>query len=130
MTYTEVKERADQLAAGFIELGLKRGDRIGIWAPNCSSWYVTMFAAARLGLVTCALDPEYKAREVEYCLKKANVKILVTADGYGFQNYYKSLREIFPELDSSKIGELNSKSVPSLKSVIVDSEKKYRLHIL
>lgn len=126
MSYPEVKERADQFAAGLIELGLKRGDRIGIWAPNCSSWYVTMFAAARLGLITVGLDPEYKAREVEYCLKKADIKLLVTAEGYGSQNYYQSLREIFPELDSQKSGNLSCKSVPGLKSVIVDSEKRHK----
>ncbi len=48
-TYSELKERAESLAAGLLSLGLQRGDRVGIWAPNCSEWAVTQFATAKPG---------------------------------------------------------------------------------
>ena len=43
--------QSDQLAAGLVELGIKRGDRVGIWAPNCLEWWFTQYGAARAGII-------------------------------------------------------------------------------
>jgi fatty-acyl-CoA synthase len=43
--------QADKAAAGLRSLGLKRGDRIGIWGPNSYEWLLTQWAAARIGLI-------------------------------------------------------------------------------
>lgn len=50
-TFWELRSEIDHLAAGFVEMGLKPGDRVGIWGPNSYEWYLTQFAAARAGLV-------------------------------------------------------------------------------
>lgn len=121
MTFDEIKQRVDQLAAGFIELGLKRGDRIGIWAPNNSHWFLTFFAAARAGLVSVGLNPAYKQQEIEFCLKKAKIKAIIAPEGFRAQNYYNTLNEIVPELKDSKIGSLKSQNVSDLKYVIIDA---------
>lgn len=125
MTFNEVKEKADQLAAGFQELGLKRGDRLGIWAPNNSHWFLSFYAAARAGLVTVGLNPFYKTHEIEYCLKKAKVKALVAPEVLDNQNYYDVLKTICPELnDSQGSVHLKSKNLTDLSYVIIDSNKK------
>lgn len=50
-TFAELKGDIDRLAAGFISLGLRRGDRIGIWGPNTYEWFITQFAVGKAGLV-------------------------------------------------------------------------------
>lgn len=118
--------QADRLASGLIEIGLLPGDHIGIWSPNTSSWVVAMMAAARAGLVTVGLNPAYQIPEVEYCLKKVNVKAVIAAESFKTQNFYGMLKEILPELDECKPGELMSKRLPSLRSVILNTTKQLR----
>src|SRR5690606_40826785 len=60
LSYRELLERSDALAAGLAGLGLTRGDRIGIWSPNCAEWTLTQFAAARLGLILVTINPAYR----------------------------------------------------------------------
>ena len=59
-TFLEVKKDAEQLGAGLINLGLQKGDRLGIWGPNSYQWYQTQMAAAKAGLVLVNVNPGYK----------------------------------------------------------------------
>ncbi len=72
-SYAELKHRVDLLAGGLISLGLKPGDRIGIWAPNCAEWAVTQFASAKAGLILVNINPAYRLAELEFCLKKVGL---------------------------------------------------------
>src|SRR5579872_2434029 len=67
-TYSELKRRVDALAGAFIAMGFACGDRIGIWAPNCSEWLVTQYGAAKAGLILVNLNPAYRRAEIEYAL--------------------------------------------------------------
>ncbi|XP_055678072.1 medium-chain acyl-CoA ligase ACSF2, mitochondrial-like [Lutzomyia longipalpis] len=125
LTYQQIKTEADSLAAGFHCIGLKRGDRLGIWAPNVASWPVVMFAAARAGLILVALNPAYEATEMEFCLRKVGVKALVTSESFRSQDYYEKLQQIVPELISSDPGRIKCKKLPSLASILIDSEKNF-----
>ena len=60
-TFTQIRDEAEALAAGFLELGMEPGDRVGIWGPNTHQWYVTQFAAAKAGLVLVNINPAYQA---------------------------------------------------------------------
>ena len=75
-TYRELRERANDLAGGLMALGLKPGERIGIWSPNNSEWVVTQFATAKAGLVLVNINPAYRAAELQYALRKAGCKAL------------------------------------------------------
>ena len=123
-TFTQIRDEAESLAAGFLELGMEPGDRVGIWGPNTHQWYVTQFAAAKAGLVLVNINPAYQASELRYCLNKVWVKCLVAADSFKTQDYYKLLAEIMPELVTSAPGGLDSQAVPSLKSVVMMSDKQ------
>src|ERR1700737_4892514 len=68
--YGELGERVDALAAGLLALGLGRGDRVAIWAPNCAEWVLTQFATAKTGLILVTVNPAYRLSEVEYTLYK------------------------------------------------------------
>lgn len=111
------------MAAGLLKIGLQRGDRLGLWAPNIFEWHITKMACARLGLVLVALNPAYQAPEMEYCLNKVGIKAVVCAHKHKTQNYYELLEKIAPELGRSEPGKLESSKAPTLKSVVVITEE-------
>ncbi|KAB7505739.1 Acyl-CoA synthetase family member 2, mitochondrial [Armadillidium nasatum] len=118
-TFSQVKEESEKLAAGFLALGFKRGDRIGIWGPNSYEWYLMEFAAAKAGLILVNINPSYRSGELKYCLNKVSVKGIVCATKFKTSDYYKMLNEIAPELSSSPAGQLTTKDIPNLKTVIM-----------
>ncbi|XP_055710383.1 medium-chain acyl-CoA ligase ACSF2, mitochondrial-like [Phlebotomus papatasi] len=124
-TYGQLKMEADRLAAGFQAIGLARGDRLGIWAPNVAMWPVVMFAAARAGLILVALNPAYEAPEMEYCMQKVGIKALVTSETFRNRHYYEKLLQIVPDLDKFSPGQIHNKKLPFLQSVIINSEKNF-----
>ncbi len=124
-TFTQIRDEAEALAAGFLELGMEPGDRVGIWGPNTHQWYVTQFAAAKAGLVLVNINPAYQAGELRYCLNKVGVRCLVAADRFKTQDYHKMLAEIMPELETSAPGSLDSEAVPSLRTVVMMSDKQH-----
>ena len=77
-TWDELAETVDALAAGLLALGLKKGDRIGIWSPNRWEWLLTQFATARIGLVLVNINPAYRLTELEYALNKVGCSALIT----------------------------------------------------
>src|SRR5246127_3650353 len=73
-TFAELAARAENLAAGLLALGLRPGDRIGIWSPNNSEWVLTQFASAKAGLILVNINPAYRITELEYALNKVGCK--------------------------------------------------------
>jgi fatty-acyl-CoA synthase len=117
-SYAELKHRVDLLAAGLLSLGLKPGDRIGIWAPNCAEWAVTQFASAKAGLILVNINPAYRLSELEFCLKKVGCRALIAAERLKNSDYLAMLRALAPELDSCTVNNLTSARLPQLKLVI------------
>jgi fatty-acyl-CoA synthase len=117
-SYAELKHRVDLLAAGLLSLGLKPGDRIGIWAPNCAEWAVTQFASAKAGLILVNINPAYRLSELEFCLKKVGCRALIAAERLKNSDYLSMLRALAPELDSCTVNNLTSARLPQLKLVI------------
>src|SRR5690349_21219836 len=117
-TYEEFASRVDQLAAGFLALGLKSGERVGVWAPNCAEWTLVQFATARVGLIQVNINPAYRLSEVEYTLKKVGVKALVCTEKFKSSEYVGMISELVPEIPNFKPGELKSARLPDLKYVI------------
>src|SRR6267154_2918494 len=117
-TYGDLKSHVNEFAAGLSRLGLIRGDRIGIWAPNCVEWTVTQYAAAKLGLILVNLNPAYRVTEIEFALNKAGCRALVLADRFKASDYIQMLRTLAPELASSVPGKLKAERLPHLEIVI------------
>ncbi len=117
-TWAELAQRADELAAGLLALGLMPGDRVGIWAPNCSEWALTQFATARAGLVLVNVNPAYRRSELEYALNKVGCKALVLAPALKTSNYLAIVNDLAPELATSAPGQLQAKALPHLRWVI------------
>uniref|UniRef100_A0A1B0CPA1 Medium-chain acyl-CoA ligase ACSF2, mitochondrial n=1 Tax=Lutzomyia longipalpis TaxID=7200 RepID=A0A1B0CPA1_LUTLO len=125
-TYGELLEKADCLAAGFQCLGLEKGDRVAILAPNVSMWPIVFYSAARAGLILVSLNPTFNSQKIAEWLNKVKAKVLVASEQFGSEyNYYEKLLETMPELRTSHGGKIQSKAIPSLSTIIIDSEKNY-----
>ncbi|XP_058447932.1 medium-chain acyl-CoA ligase ACSF2, mitochondrial isoform X2 [Malaya genurostris] len=127
LTYSEVLEKVDRLAASFYQLGLQKGDRVGIWAPNGTQFYLSTLAAARAGMISVVINPAYQVPEIEYALNKVGIKAIIANENFRTQQYYGMLTQLAPELASCNPGELKSTKLPSLSAVIIDSEQNSRL---
>jgi fatty-acyl-CoA synthase len=122
-TYKEFLEDVDQAARMFLAMGVKKGDHVAIWATNDPQWFITFWAAVRIGAVLVTVNTAYKIHEAEYLLRQSDAHTLVLIDGYKDSNYIEILNEICPELARSEPGKLNAARLPVLKNVIsVDSK--------
>ena len=117
-TWSELAERVDALAAGFLALGLERGARIGIWSLNRPEWTLTQFAAAKAGLILVTINPAYRLSELEFALAKVGCSAIVTATAFKTSNYMEMLTALLPELATSPPGELRAARLPKLRTVI------------
>ena len=117
-SYGEYRERVNELASGLLTLGIKKGDRVGIWAPNCYEWCLSQFATAKIGAILVCINPAYRTFELEFALNKSGCLALVTAQRYLTSNYAGMLAELAPELSTAVPGKLNAARLPHLKHVI------------
>nr|CAD7267607.1 unnamed protein product [Timema shepardi] len=125
LTFQQLREQSDRLAAGLLQLGLEPGDRLGLWIPNIAEWFIVNFAAARAGLILVNINPANQSAELKYCLNKVGIKALITVDKFKTQRYPELISAIVPEVTSAQQGDIRSDHVPSLKSVIVISEDQF-----
>jgi fatty-acyl-CoA synthase len=117
-SYGELRSRVDALAAGLLGLGLERGERLGIWAPNCAQWVVTQFAAAKSGIVLVNINPAYRLPELEYVLNHAGCRGLLLATRFKTSDYLEMIGELAPEAARARPGELHAARVPDLRFLI------------
>jgi fatty-acyl-CoA synthase len=125
LTYSELRQRVDQLAAGLLVLGLEPGDRIGIWSPNNTEWVLTQFATAKIGLILVNINPAYQISELDYALNKVKCEALILAEQFKTSSYLAMLRELAPELASARPGALAAQRLPSLRTVVVLSDSSH-----
>jgi fatty-acyl-CoA synthase len=123
-SYRALKERVDGFAAGLLALGLRPGERIGIWSPNNAEWVVAQFATAKAGLILVNINPAYRLAELEYALNKAGCAALITAARFKTSDYLGMLGELSPELAAAYPGELQSARLPNLRLVITIGAEK------
>jgi fatty-acyl-CoA synthase len=90
-SWRELARRADELAAGLLTLGLERGDRIGIWSPNCAEWALTQFASAKIGLVLTTINPAYRSAELAFTIDKVGMRAVVAAERFKTSDYLAML---------------------------------------
>lgn len=102
LTFSELIRRADRLAAGLTKLGLKPGDRLGIWGPNDVEWMITFMSAVRAGFILVAMNPSYQLDELVYCVQKVGVKAVISPENLKTQDYPRMLlaaRQTCPSLE-------------------------------
>ncbi|MGB6066170.1 MAG: AMP-binding protein [Desulfomonilaceae bacterium] len=100
LTFKEVDERSDHVAAGLLNLGFQKGDRIGIIALNQPEWVYTYFAAAKIGAVVVGLSVRYRETELNYILNHSKARAIVTLASAGDMNYVQFFRELKERIPS------------------------------
>jgi len=99
LTYAELGEQVDRLARGLHALGLRKGDRLGIWAPNCAEWVLVQFATARLGVILVNVNPAYRSTELGFALRHSGCRMLVAAPAFKGSDYRAMVAEVRGDLD-------------------------------
>ena len=84
-------------------MGIVKGDRVGIWAPNCAEWTLTQYATAKIGAILVNINPAYRTRELEFVLNQSGSTLLVAAERLKTSDYAAMIAEVrprCPELDA------------------------------
>jgi fatty-acyl-CoA synthase len=118
-TYSEFREDVDTFARALITLGVKRGDKVAIWATNVPAWFLTFWATTKIGAVLVTVNTAYKIHEAEYLLRQSDTHTLVMIEGHKDSDYAGIVRELCPELAGHTPGEpLHARRLPFLRNVI------------
>ncbi|MEC3952596.1 AMP-binding protein [Nocardia sp. CDC153] len=96
-TYREFTAEVDALALGLLAAGIGKGDRVGIWAPNCPQWTLTQYATAKIGAILVNINPAYRAHELRYVLRQAGIRMLVAAPAFKTSDYAAMIEQVRPE---------------------------------
>ncbi|MFD5248997.1 AMP-binding protein [Amycolatopsis sp. NPDC058340] len=96
-TYTELAAEVDALALGLLDLGIAKGDRVGIWSPNRWEWTCVQYATAKIGAILVNINPAYRSHELEYVLNQAGIKLIVAANSFKTSDYAGMIAEAGPK---------------------------------
>jgi fatty-acyl-CoA synthase len=116
--FSQLEWLSRQVARGLLSIGVERGDRVALWAPNIPEWVVLQFALAKVGAVLVTVNTSLRGAELEYLLRQSEASTLVTVAGFRDVDYVKTIYEIAPELRGSEEGALHSMRLPHLHNVI------------
>ena len=117
-TWKEFNEEAETIAKGFLEMGIRKGDHVAIWATNVPEWMLTFFACTKIGAVLVTVNTAYKVFELEYLLRQSDSKMLVMIDNFKKNDYVQVVNELCPTLKDCKPGEYDNPMLPYLKTVV------------
>jgi fatty-acyl-CoA synthase len=99
LTYAELDAAVDRLAGGLLRAGIERGDRVGIWSPNCVEWMLVQYATAKTGAILVNLNPAYRTQELRYALRQSGVRLLFSATTFKSSDYAAMIDEVRGGLD-------------------------------
>ncbi len=118
-TYKLFGEAVTTCARALLACGIEKGDRVGIWSPNCAEWAVLQFATAKAGIILVNINPSYRKHELSYVLNQSGCKMLVLAAEFKSSNYVKMLTDVAPDLLMTTFGKLDSDVLPDLKMAVL-----------
>jgi fatty-acyl-CoA synthase len=97
-TYREFDAATDALALALLADGVRVGDRVAIWAPNCAEWIITQYATAKIGAVLVTINPAYRTYELEFVLRQSGVSVLISAREFKTSNYAAMITKVRDQL--------------------------------
>jgi fatty-acyl-CoA synthase len=93
-TYRQLADDVESVALALLALGINKGDRVGIWAPNLPEWVLVQFATARIGAILVNINPAYRSHELDYVLKQAGIRTLIAAESFKTSDYRGMVDEV------------------------------------
>jgi fatty-acyl-CoA synthase len=125
-TWVEFSERVDRLAKGLMALGVKKNEKVAVWATNVPDWVSLMFATARIGAILLTINTNYRDSELDYVLKQSDCDNLFLIDRFRDADYVEMVYRLVPELKECPRGSLKSSRYPFLKRVFFLGAEKHR----
>src|SRR3954469_12673236 len=96
-TYAEFDAAVNRIALGLLARGIAKGDRVGIWAPNCAEWVLVQYATAKIGAILVNVNPAYRTHELAYALDQSGIRLLVAATEFKTSDYRAMIEEVRPQ---------------------------------
>jgi fatty-acyl-CoA synthase len=96
-TYAELNAEIDIVARGLMAMGIEKGDRVGMWAPNCAQWTVTQYATAKIGAILVNINPAYRTHELGYVLNQSGARMLIAATSFKTSDYVAMVEQVRPD---------------------------------
>ncbi|WP_059020774.1 class I adenylate-forming enzyme family protein [Mycobacterium sp. M26] len=121
LTYAQVRNESQRLAAGLAALGVQPGDRVGLVMANYPEFVTIKFAIARVGAIAVPFNYLYRESELAFVLADSGCRVLVTMTQYGTLDYQQMLDGIAPGWDSGAFATRpdDTDTVPDLRAVVV-----------
>jgi len=98
LSYRGLREATDRFARGLMALGVRHGDRVGIWSTNCAEWVIAQFATPKIGAILVNINPAYRTAEASFALQQSGVSVLLVQVRYKSSEFAQMLREVLHEL--------------------------------
>lgn len=124
LSYAELKEQTDMLAAGLLAAGIEPGDRVALLSPNRAEWALVQFGAAKAGAVLVTVNPAYRITELEHILIAAGCRALIAAESFKSSNYVSMVEKLIPELKEIH-GARASARLPDMRLVVTLGEEAH-----
>jgi fatty-acyl-CoA synthase len=125
-TWKEFRDTVDQAAKGLMALGVKKGEKVAVWATNVPHWVTLQFATARIGAILLTININYRSAEIDYLLRQSDCENIFVIDGYRDTDYVNTLYELIPELKVQPRDRLRSERYPHLRRVLFLGPEKHR----
>lgn len=93
-TWAELDRDVDDLARGLVAAGIGKGDRVGIWAPNCAEWTIVQYATAKVGIILVNVNPAYRTHELSYAVNQSGLRLLISASSFKTSDYRAMVADI------------------------------------
>ncbi len=118
-TYAQFREDVDQCARAFVSMGVTAGTKVAVWATNIPAWYISFWAATKIGAILVTVNTAYKIHEAEYLLRQSDTHTLVMIESCQDSPYAQIMQELCPELHSLTPGApLHARKLPFLRNVV------------
>lgn len=126
LNYSQLRDVCNNVAKGFMSLGVKKGEHIAIWANNVPEWLYTQFSTGKMGAVMVTVNTSYRSFELEYLMKQSDSTTLLLIGGVReADEYLKVIYNVCPELKDCEPGKLKSAKLPVLKNVVFLGKEKH-----
>ncbi len=118
-TYEELWEKSGWLAKSLLRMGLKKGDRVGLWLPNGAPLILSFLAVSRVGAIGVCINTRFRSEELSYLLVHSGLSVLICPDRFLDIDFQGLLREVAPDLRSLPGGQCSTSKIPSLGRVLI-----------
>ena len=125
-TWREFDKSVDDMAKGLMALGVKRGEKVAVWATNVPHWVTLMLAVARIGGIYLTINTNYRDHELDFVLKQSDMENLFVIDGYRDHDYIDTLCRLVPEIRTQPRGQLRSETYPHFRRAMFLGVEKHR----